>query len=374
MRRLAAAFAAILGMTSQAPAAEIDLTRADGTIRFATLNTALSRRGAGLMLADIDARHPQVLAVAEIILRVRPDVILLNEFDHDPAHRALIAFSALLAEGVGGVEGIDYPHRYHGPSNTGEPTGIDLDGDGRTMGPTDAHGFGLHPGHYGMALLSRLPIDFDGVRSYRLFRWADMPGASRPMNPDGTPYHADDVWRGLRLSSKSHWIVPLILPGGGHLTVVAAHPTPPVFDGPENRNGLRNRDEIRLIAAMIDGAPWLVDDRGTPGGLAPGARFIVLGDLNADPEAGEGEPGGIGALLAHPRVRDAAPSAPGGAVHTADFGEDPGRLRVDYVLPSEDLEVAGSGVFWPAADDPLAWVVEGETSSDHRLVWVDLLP
>jgi len=52
-----------------------------------------------------------------------------------------------------------------------------------------------------------------------------------------------------------------------------------------------------------------------------------------------------------------------------------GGLRVDYVLPSADMQVVGSGVFWPVPDDPLYRLVEDSTdnpSSDHHLVWVDV--
>ncbi len=33
---------------------------------------------------------------------------------------------------------------------------------------------------------------------------------------------------------------------GGTVHFLVSHPTPPVFDGPEDRNGARNADEIRL--------------------------------------------------------------------------------------------------------------------------------
>jgi 3-phytase/alkaline phosphatase D len=62
---------------------------------------------------------------------------------------------------------------------------------------------------------------------------------------------------------------------------------------------------------------------------------------------------------------------------TADFGDrpgGPGNLRVDYVLPSSNLTVCGSGVFWPPASDPLRRLAEDDAAkgSDHRLVWVDV--
>ncbi len=141
-----------------------------------------------------------------------------------------------------------------------------------------------------------------------------------------------------------------------------------------------------------------MDDRGQGGGLGPGDLFVVVGDLNADPFDGEARRAAIGALLAHPRVRDPMPESAGGAVaaqsgganashrgppsqDTADWRDEPGpgNMRVDYVLPSTGLEVTGAGIFWPLADDPLARLIAKDptggrrpASSDHRLVWVDL--
>ena len=326
---------------------------------------------------------------------MRPDILVIQEFDRDAEGRALDAFTALLAEGVADLDGLLYPHRHQGRVNAGEPSGLDLDGDGTVMSANDAWGYGLFPGHDGMAVLSRLPIG--EVRSYRLFRWSAMPEARRPHHPDGRAFHPDDVWRALRLSSRAHWILPVTLPGGKVLNLLAAYPTPPVFDGPEDRNGKRNADEIRLLTAMIDGAEWLTDDQGRSGGLAPDDPFVVAGDLNADPRDGEAVRAPITALLAHPRLYDPAPTSPGAleaslrdgglneehetppATDTADWRDSgrygSGNMRVDYVLPSTGLEITGSGVFWPVADDPLAALIrpgEAPATSIHRMVWIDI--
>ena len=389
-----------LGLILAGPArAEPWLDRAPGAIRVATLNAGLVRKGAGMLVNQMTRGGGQIDAVAEIILLVRPDILLLIKFDRDPEHRALTGFAERLRAGLAGLEGLDYPFLYQGPVNTGLPSGHDLDGDGYRRGPRDAFGYGRFPGQYAMALLSRYPIDYDRLRGFRRFLWADLPGADRPVGADGTPYHPDPVWNDLRLASVSLWDVPIDLPGDVVLHVLASHPTPPVFDGPEDFNGRRNADEIRLLLGLIDGAAWLRDDRGKRGGLGPGDLFVVVGDLNADPFDGEARRGAITALLAHPRVRDARPESAGGAEaalsgganaghrgpaaqDTADWRDDPGpgNLRVDYVLPSTGLEIAGSGVFWPLADDPLARLIAKDptggrrpASSDHRLVWVDIV-
>lgn len=389
MRRAAAlALVAGLALGRAAPAAEPWEARAEGAVRVAVFNAGLVRKGAGLLAAEVEAGSPQVDAIAEIVLRVRPDILLLIKFDRDPAHRALTAFAARLRAGTAGLGGLEFPFLFQGPVNAGLPSGLDLDGDGRSFGPRDAFGYGRFPGQGAMALLSRLPIDFERIRSFRDFRWAALPGADRPVNPDGTSFHPEPVWQALRLSSVSHWDVPVMLPGGQVLHILAAHPTPPVFDGPEDLNGRRNADEIRLLGAIAAGEVWVEDDRGQHGGLRPGEAFVIAADLNSDPFDGESRHEAVRALLADPRVQDPEPGSPGGAeaadpahagppgLDTADYPAGrPGNLRVDYVLPSAALTVTGAGVFWPVAADPLAALVAGgrpPASSDHRLVWVDV--
>ncbi|WKE64883.1 endonuclease/exonuclease/phosphatase family protein [Gallaecimonas kandeliae] len=302
-----------------------------------------------------------------MIQRVRPDLLLLNEFDQCwPGIEGLTAFNRdFLGHSQGGAEPIHYEYLHVAPSNTGVPV----------EGESDlCQGFGQFPGHYGMALLSRYPLDLPACRSFRLFPWSAMPGASRPML-EGRPYHEDILWQKLRLSSKSHWDLAIDIQGK-RLRLLASHPTPPVFDGPERRNAARNFDEIRFWADYLspERSQYIRDDQGRGGGLEPGLPFLVLGDLNADPAKGESLPGAAAQLLNHPLIDSRfVPSSPGGlalgdAGRTADWG-----LRVDYVLPSrQGLEVKGGGVFWPAPEDPQARLVRGPEASDHRLVWLDI--
>ncbi|QKD83475.1 endonuclease/exonuclease/phosphatase family protein [Thermoleptolyngbya sichuanensis A183] len=377
-------------------------------IRFASFNAYLNREAEGQLLADLATPdNPQVRAVAEIIQRVNPDVLLLLEFDYDPTGEAVRRFQEnYLAVGHNGAAPIHFPYVYLAPSNTGIPSGFDLDNDGQvstTPGTRayggDAFGFGLFPGQYGMVLLSKYPIIQEQVRTFQMFLWKDMPGAllpSNPATPNAGDWYSPEELAVLRLSSKNHWDVPILIgdsrsdPGGSRtIHVLASHPTPPVFDGPEDRNGRRNHDELRLWADYITPgrADYLYDDRRQRGGLSDTASFVIMGDLNADPIDGDGMPGAIAQLLDHPRVNaDLTPSSAGGQAiaaastatgptrfHTASFGRQ--SLRLDYVLPSTDLRVVGAGVFWPAPGDPLFRLVgDGDPiiSSDHRLVWVDV--
>jgi len=383
------------------------------TVRFATFNASLNRGAAGALVADLSqplAAAPtptrqQAANVAEVIQRVRPDVLLINEFDYDDKHEALRLFARnYLAVGQQGARPIHYPYAYTAPSNTGIPSGHDLDNNGSVGGPNDAYGFGFFPGQYGMAVYSRYPIDYATVRTFQLFRWADMPGARLPDDPATaaprdwfSPAELADV----RLSSKSHWDVP-IRTGRGVVHFLVSHPTPPVFDGPEDRNGLRNADEIRFWADYISPrrSRYIYDDAGERGGLRPGAHFVIAGDLNSDPNDGDSLPGAAQQVLRHPRVNTSCtPASAGGATEavlqgganlthrtnprydTADFADStPGNLRVDYVLPDRGLRVRGCGVFWPTRQSPLFRLTGvfdptlpgGFPTSDHRLVWVDV--
>ena len=367
------------------------------TLRVATYNASLYDEDAGGLVARLQLGNAQARKIAAVLQKVRPDIVLLNEFDYDAAQRAADLFQRdyLEVAQAGGGAPLHYPHRYLAPVNTGVPSGLDLDGNGETGGigrerGNDAWGYGLHPGQYGMLVLSRFPIDAAAVRTFQLLKWRDMPGARRPMDAaTGKPFHADAVWEQLRLSSKSHWDVPIETPVGT-LHLLASHPTPPTFDGPEDRNGKRNADEIRLWREYISpGAkPWLCDDAGRCGGLAADVRFVIAGDLNNDPVDGDGHHDAILELLEHPRVlRMATPRSAGGEAKardyaaagilrrgspahvTGDFGPRVGALRLDYVLPSSGFALAGSGVFWPAPGDADAAIADG---SDHQLVWVDL--
>lgn len=355
-------------------------------VRFATFNVEELSRA---KLERLDPRghgaHPQLRKAAEIVQRVRPDVLLVNEIDFDEARlNARLFLERYLGVGQGGQAGLDYPYVFFEAVNTGLPTGRDLDHDGRSDSPGDAYGFGHYPGQYGMALYSRFPIDAGAARTFRLLKWRDQPGHHMPDGHGGRPaWYAPDDAAVLRLSSKSHWDVPLRV-GAATLHVLAAHPTPPIFDGPEDRNGRRTFDEVRLLADLIAGGPgsgYLVDDQGRRGALPEDALFVVMGDLNAEPVKDEGHYGqpAIAQILKLPRVQDPQPSSAGAAAgraagppeyperRTCEFG------RIDYVLPSAGLKIVDVGVFWPAPGDALhALVAEPDPASDHRLVWTDV--
>lgn len=318
------------------------------------------------MLAGEDA---DILAVAQVIADAAPDVVLLQGLDYDAGHQALQAFADLLER-----LGAEYKHIYAVMPNSGLPTGIDLNGDGRLGTANDAQGYGRFPGASGMAVLSRYPVleaqDFSDLL------WTDLPG--NLIEADTLPQEALKV---QRLSSHGHWVVRLAGPEGRRFELWGYHAAPPVFDGPEDRNGRRNHDETAFWLRYLDGAFG-------PAGEVP---FVLTGGVNLDPEDGEGRRGALRAVLAHPRLQDPYPESAGavaaaveeGGVNTRHRGDPafdtvnwrddlgPGNLRVDYVLPSREWEVAGAGVVWPtpARSDS----GDGDDGSRHGLVWADLI-
>ncbi len=391
----------ILIMALVAPAALAQDPKGEPTpVRFATFNASLNRNNAGDLAEELSSPgSDQPDVIAEIIQRTRPDVLLINEFDYDPA--ALADFQTnYLSVPHGDAEPIIYPYTYIAPSNTGIYSGFDYDNSGAAgdFVPNDSYGFGFFPGQFGMAVLSMFPIDYDNVRTFQFFKWKDMPGALLPDDPN-TPEPADWYTPGpeldsFRLSSKSHWDVPIQI-DGKTVHFLTSHPTPPVFDGPEDRNGTRNHDEIRFWADYVipSASGYIYDDEGNRGGLEPGAMFVIAGDQNSDPLDGDSISGSAQLLLEHPLVNTKVTPSSEGAVEqaamqgganethlsdpafdTADFADTaPGNLRADYVLPRKNMSIVDAGVFWPLSTDPLFSLVGTFPfpSSDHRLVWVD---
>jgi hypothetical protein len=363
------------------------------TLTFATYNVSMEaenyvKRGTPGNSEQILARelasgtNQQIRNIAKIIQTVRPDVILLNEFDYikDPDQGALQFVRNYLAKEQPGTQGIDYPYYYYTTVNTGQPSSFDLDNNGKLeQFGNDAWGYGTYPGQYGMVLFSKYPIDTEKVRTFQHFKWKDMPGALKPLKTDGSSWYSAEAWAQFPLSSKSHWDIPITV-AGRTIHVLASHPTPPTFDGADDRNGKRNHDEIRFWKDYIGGntATYITDDKGVRGGIIPNTLFVILGDQNASPVEGNAISDGITSLLAHPAVNsDVAPASRGGAAHSPQNPNAKNhtafwRMRADYVIPSRfGFNVMDSGVFWPANGEPMADLVEKrESSSDHRLVWV----
>jgi len=134
------------------------------------------------------------------------------------------------------------------------------------------------------------------------------------------------------------------------------------------RNKKRNHDEIRFWADYLKGESYMTDDQGKSGGFLGGAPYVLLGDQNADPDEGSSfeNPAQeylIGSGLfqsefvpkADAQIRDLDDD------DTSQFG-----LRVDYVLPSNDLEILNGGVLASPFN-------EKYPASDHLPVWLQVV-
>lgn len=350
-------------------------------IRIATFNVSLNGKQRGEICERLGVQgDEQAGKIAEIVQIVRPDVLLVNELDHDPAGKA----AELLAKNYFGVERsgnrpVQFPHIYVPSTNTGVASGLDLNQNGVTGEPNDAWGFGNYPGQYGFAVFSRFPLVRKKARTFQHYRWSQYSGAARPRNPlTDRWFHDDMTWSSLKLSSKNHVDLPIRI-GERTVHLLASHPTPPVFDGPEDQNGCRNHDEIQFWSDYLSTSKEesFKDDQGRAGGLGIDQWFVIAGDLNSDPNAGDSRRGAIQRLLSHPRLQDPQPlrrnrhdqpSLSQPEVSTADFGKI-GQLRVDYVLPCRQFSVVASGVFWPKPNEKDHHLI---LASDHRMVWVEV--
>ena len=340
------------------------------TIRVATYNASLAQTGQGRLAALLrTGTHAPAKKIAGVIQILQPDVLLLNEFDYDANGTAATRMNdKFFNVSQNGRPAQDYPFRYVAVSNTGIHSGFDLDNNGTVDDSPgdisyggDAYGFGEFPGKYAMAVFSKFPIDPVALRTFEEVLWKDMP---ENLIPPG--FYSTEEQEVFRLSSKSHWDVPIQVHGTTFHFLVS-HPTPPVFDGAEDRNGRRNHDEIRLWADYL--TPGAADYLG--GGLASGNRFVIAGDQNADPTRGDSVNAAINQLLHHSRV-DASfvPERTGDRTESNKFDTSTFRLRVDYVLPSQEgFHILDGGVFWPTGSQDGAALVTG---SDHRPVYLDL--
>lgn len=361
----------------------------NSTLKFATFNISMDASNRAYQFdnvapkdaishALVNGNHQHARNIAEIIQRTQPDIILLNEFDYisDPQKGVEAFIENYLNKPQNGSSSIDYPYYYVNAVNTGVNTEI-KEKNVRLR----QYGFGKYPGQYGMVLLSKYPIQFDDIRTFQHFLWKDMPNNLMPVDEAGLPWYSAQETEVMRLSSKSHWDIPILV-NGNIIHVLASHPTPPVFDGPEDRNGRRNHDEIRFWKDYIETSNvyYHYDDKGKIGGLETDAAFVILGDLNANDLEGDAYPGAIEQLLTHSKVLNyPTPSSLGGKQHKADntnalFHTAEWGMRADYVLPSVHFDVIKSGVFWPTKDSEEHRLVEDrQSSSDHRLVWLDVV-
>lgn len=197
----------------------------EDSVRFASFNVSMNRGSEGALAKELSVPgSSQPGKIAQIIQRVNPDVILLNEFDVDLTGQAAVDFQKhYLGVSQNGETAIRFQHVYVADSNTGLLSGFDLNNNGTTATladkgsftyASDSYGFGQFPGQYGFVIYSKHAIDTANIRTFQRFLWKDMPGNLLTNDPSApaenlSNYYSIAEQNALRLSSKNHVDLPV---------------------------------------------------------------------------------------------------------------------------------------------------------------------
>jgi hypothetical protein len=296
------------------------------------------------LLRDIErAEDAQLNALSEVVNAVHPDILLLTKVDFDAELRTAKALQGFL----------DYPYAFALPPNSMTPTNLDLDGDGRAG---DRQTWARYAGEGAMLLLSKYPVQLRFHLGELL--WRDLPDAPMPLDKKGQFFLSQEAVEILRIVGQGLWVVEVQPEGKLPITLVLFQNQTPVFDGPEDLNGLRSRAQLGLLSAIMDGTY----------GAFPEMSFVLMGNANLDPNKGAGDRAAIAELLADKRLQDARPESVLGGRATAIW-DKVGPMRVSYILPSADWNVRDAAVVWPR-EGPLR--VAAEQASRHRMIWMDI--
>lgn len=340
-------------------------------------------------LLDEDA--PQLVAMAQVLDRFRPDILSINELQFD--------IENVPEAGLPGAPSTVQPgdacqaknarrlaDRLHAlnPELRYDYAVVAMGNSGVEFQTTEevADNFKVRPdeflGRYSLGLISRYPILHDQVRVLHDLAWHDLPGNSI----DAIREDLDiEVPEGYWLFEKAIVVVPIDV-NGSILHVVLLHP---MTSGFHPMNPYRNHDELRALQL------WLAGELDAPGWepLPEDAMFVLIGDWNVDPEDGDGDRASLPQVLSSPRVVTHFPEGEGGTkgvnprrnTFLSGCGREDGTLpwnpqnkmqmQLDYMLPSTTIgQPTESGIFWPTypSED---WNLACR-ASDHRLMWEDL--
>jgi len=343
----------------------------------------------------LDDADQQVNAAAEVIARFNPDIVDINELQYD-------------IEGLptGDMPGAAYPVEPGGidggaenaqrladriaaanPDATYDHVLITVGNSGMWWDDTgdfdswSLRGWGDWEGRFNTAVLSKFPILRDEVRVISDLAWEDLPDnqladmeAEIGMVPPA----------GFPLFEKALIIVPVDL-GTETLYLVLLHPvaSPSRFDV---INPYRNYDELHALALFLDGTLPGVEP------LPAGAKFIISGDLNADPDSSDsdGIAGAAQLVTEHPSVVAVFPEGAGTEGRNGEYntymsgcGNDDGetvedprdafQLQLDYILPSVTIgEPIDQAIFFPDFQSAREDFDLACYASDHRFLWADL--
>ena len=126
------ALALLCGASAPAYAKSPAMTeKPSSTLRLATYNTSLYSDDAGGLIKELEGDSEHARKIAAVLQQVRPDLVLLNEFDFDDAHRAADLFQKRYLEVAqpGGGKPLHFAYRYLAPVNTRYPLRLRLSGN-----------------------------------------------------------------------------------------------------------------------------------------------------------------------------------------------------------------------------------------------------
>lgn len=389
---LVAAIAACSSSSSSSPSGPTTTVDAGGDAGPSTLRVGqfnLKELATDKLVTDSNL---QVDSAAEIIGRFAPDFVNINEIQFDLANTPKTGLPGAptstkppsfdhgaqnaqrLADRIAAKSGVTYSEIIHFFGNSGTYW------KGENPSNSDSftlRGWGEWPGRFNTAILSKHPILKDEARVINDFHWSDLPDNMLAQMKKDTGL---ELPTGFPLFEKSLNLVPIDV-HGQKIWLVLLHPTAPVYD-PINK--YRNHDELHALQLFLE--------RKLPGvdPLPDGAKFIVIGDFNADPDGdGDGVPGAIAQIIDLPSLNARpfptgagnAGKAPTENTYLGGCGDTDGglpadpskslQLHLDYILPSVTTgSIAGGAVFLPergSPDFPLAC-----HASDHMFTYVDI--
>ena len=259
-------------LVAPAQAADRDDRGRDKTVRFATYNASLNRAAAGQLVSDLSTRdNAQARNIAEVLQRVRPDVVLLNEFDYVEGYEAVepvpYATTCEVRSRAPGRSATRTPSpRRRTPAS---PAASTWTATARSAAATTRTGSVSSPASSAWSCSRATRSTRTGSAPSRRFLWKDMPGALLPDDP-ATPqpgdWYSEEILEVFRLSSKSHWDVPVRVQGAGRCTCWPRTRLRRPSTAPRTATARRNHDEIRLLGRLrhAGGRPLHLRRRGPP--------------------------------------------------------------------------------------------------------------
>lgn len=174
-----------------------------------------------------------------------------------------------------------------------------------------------------MVLLSHFPIDADAARTFQHFLWKDMPGALLPTDPvTQQPWYSQEDLQVFRLSSKSHWDVPIHIPVSTMpLKAAAGVPKDGQQQGRGSKQTIRTARDIQQTdtGSTAEGVAWAAGINEQGHGSSP--------ELLDDPSLVQVASKRVHMLLHHPTP----PAFDGAERRNVRRNHDEIRLWADYI-------------------------------------------